>query len=222
MRSRRSGLGGLLAIGVAIGAILSGAPAQALTLGDLDAGDSITSLDGSLVFSEFSVAISGDLNPDLTQYAVVQLGEGFRVNGAIAAADGASGTLDITYTATAMGPLQITGARIFFNAAVVGESAAAVTMEDLLTESSGAMVGELDVLVDGAGTSDKEDTTVFSELGSLYVDKSILVDSTGAIAVTLSVIDQTFTVIPEPATAALLATGLMGLAASRPRSRTLP
>jgi hypothetical protein len=219
MRSRRSGFGGWLSIGVVALALGLGAPARALTLADLDAGDDLTSLDGTLTFSDFSIAISGDLNPDLGLYTVERLDAGFRINGAIAVADEAAGSLDLTYTVTAAGPLEIAGARIFFNAAVWGESASAVTMEELLSDGGGSMVGQLDLLVDGSGANTKVDEASFSELASLLVQKSISVDSEGAVAVTLSVIDQTFTVVPEPATAGLLVAGLAGLAACAPRRR---
>jgi len=220
MRIGRSGYLGLLAIAAALVAIGWGAPAQAVTLGDLTGGDSLGSLDGNLMFDDFTGSISGALNPDLDQYTVEALEHGFRISGAFSVADGNAGGLDITYTATALNSLQLTAAQIFFNAAVYGETASAVTIEDLLTESGGSMIGELDLLVDGLGADTKYAETSFAPLAQLFAEKSILVDaqSSGAIAATLSVVNQTFTVVPEPLSLSMVAAGLIGLAAAGRRS----
>ena len=189
------------------------APASALTLGDLNAGDMFTSGNGALEFSFDigSVVIAGSLNSNLDNYVVVTLDNGFRIVGPIGVADGNVGDILLDYSVSATNILNpIISAELSFNGSAFGLGSTANIAEDFSNGDS------LNVAVTGGGFSQKHDMALFGQdIATLDVLKDIQVISAdiGHLA-SISVIDQRFNVIPEPGTAALmLGGGLVGIAA---------
>jgi hypothetical protein len=201
--------------------MVTSSTASALTLADLDLGltTSFTSLDGSLEFSEFQdITAGGGLNSNLANYTVVQLDGGFRIVGPIAVAGGDTGALSLSYKVSAVLPAQLMdGAYVFFNGAAFGDDAFADLTSNLLGSMGGSAIpgdGVLNLLVTGDGTKIKVDSSIFDPILEFFVDDVVVrVDSAGALAATVSAVDQRFSLVPEPTTGLMLGLGLFGLAA---------
>jgi hypothetical protein len=201
---------GALALAVALG---SARGADALTLADLDAGDSFAA--GTLTFSDFDVVVAGDLSIDLADYAVQVLGDGFRIAGPLTSALGDSGTMIVSYQVSAGGPL-IEGASLLAPAVTIGPGSLAWAAEAVL----GPALDVLGTLLafDFGPVSDPDDSLSFAPVSLLSVIKVIHVDS--GLVSALPFVEQRFAVVPEPMTLLLLAGGLAGLAiAGRRRVR---
>jgi hypothetical protein len=194
--------------------------ASALTLADLNAGDMFTSGNGSLEFSfgADSVLVSGSLNSDLDNYEVVILDDGFRLVGPIGAADGNDGDILLDYSVSATNLLNpIFSAHLLFNGSAFGLESTANIAGELSNGDS------LAVAVTGGGLSQKNDLALFAEptetLAVVLKDIQVISFDVGQLA-SISLIDQRFAVIPEPGTAILLLSGLVGMAVTRrPRRR---
>jgi hypothetical protein len=171
------------------------------SLKDLVGGDTLTSGNGELVFSDFEVIISGSLSPKLRFYKVIALDDGFAIAGPIGVADGDSGDLLIQYTVTSTSP--ITQATLKFNGVAHrnGSSASVVETYDEPVDV------ELFVFATGGGGKQRFDTLDLEGFTQLRVTKDILVDAAncGGFAA-ISWIEQRFQTAPEPA--ALLLIGL--------------
>lgn len=195
--------------------VVTSSTASALTLADLEAGASFTSTDGSLLFSEFQgIEAKDDLNPDLWNYTVLQLDGGFRIVGPIGVASGDFGVLSLSYKVSATKPM--VGANVFFNGAAFGDDAFADLTSILLGSIGGSEIpgdGELNLLVTGDGTKIKVDSSLFDPILEFFVYEEVRVDSTGALAASVSAVDQRFSLVPEPTTGLMLGLGLFGLAA---------
>lgn len=208
MRLSRLGL----AVGAALALLLSvGSSAKALSLADAVAGGTLNSSDGSLVFSDFEVTITGDLSDDPANYELVPLESGFRLAGPIGVADGELGDLLLSFTVETTGSLVIDGASLFSNVRAFGEGSLASVAEDL----GGIDLGVQDpllVLATGGGGFVPGASVSFAPVSSISITKDVLVKSSqpGHIAA-ISLVDQTFSVIPEPATLALVGLGSVGL-----------
>lgn len=222
MDHRLRGLRGC--IGRAFGAIALAfsfaSTAGALTLADLDDGEVFDSGDHRITFSfdPGSVSITGDLSPDLTNYGVVILEHGFSIVGPMGVSDGNVGDIALRYLASANDGFFDT-ASIFFNGAAVGNGALAAVAEDFI--ANGQLVGDLLVQVTGGGLSQKIDTTSFAPgITAFDVVKDIQIITTDPAQIaTISVLDQNFTVVPEPTTLAMLGLGLAVLAHRGSRRR---
>ncbi len=205
---------GWRAAAIAVLCLAVTAPASALTLGDLNAGDMFTSGNGALEFSFDigSVVIAGSLNSNLDNYVVVTLDNGFRVVGPIGVADGNVGDILLDYSVSATNILNpIISAELSFNGSAFGLGSTANIAEDFSNGDS------LNVAVTGGGFSQKHDLALFSEptdlLAVVLKDIQVISVDIGHLA-SISVIDQRFNVVPEPGTAALmLGGGLVGIAA---------
>jgi hypothetical protein len=210
MRFRGHGLalGATLALAVVLGA----APVQALSLADAVAGSSLSSMDGSLLFNDFSAVITGDLSADLSDYELVAIDQGLRFIGPVGVADGEVGDILLTYSVEASGDLMIIGASLFSNVRAIGSGSFANVAEDVFGSGDDPMAS-LFVFATGGGGFDPTDSESFGPTSSLrLVVKDIQVSSSGPGSIAaISLVQQTFAVIPEPATLLLVALGSAGL-----------
>ncbi len=215
----RNNLLSLLAGAVALAGVSGSALAVPLSV--LVAGGSIDSADGTLTFSNFDAIVTGALSDDLSNYEVTALTTGFRLTGAFLVADGNIGDMVLSFTATADAGLQITNARLFFNGSFNGGDGvppglgAGVT-ETIFAGGSGDPIANLSVAASSQGFEKLVDTEALNPAQeSIDVLKDIALSSFagGDGSVThISIVDQTFTVTPEPGTLLLGAMGLVGLA----------
>jgi hypothetical protein len=181
--------------------------ARALTLADLAGGGSFSA--GLLTFDDFEITVVGDLSPQLEDYAVQVLGDGFRVSGPLSAVSGDSGTLLVSYQVTAPADL-IEGAALFAPGIAIGSGSQAWVGESLLDGAD--VLGSLFVFdIAGVGSS-PADSVGFAPVSHVEVAKSVHLGS--GLFAALTVVDQRFFVAPEPLTLLLLVVGLLGLAAS--------
>jgi len=196
----------LFPIALAI-ALAAGVPqaARALTLADLDAGGSFSV--GSLTFSDFDVLVTGDVSADLSDYPVQLLADGFRLAGIPCLTLGEEATVLVSYVVESA--LGIDGASLFAPLVAAGAGAAALVSDSLLDEDGDALATLLALNVFGDG-SDFSDSAGFVATTKLQVVKVISL-TTGVVAAVPHV-DQRFSVVPEPLTLVMLASGLSGLA----------
>jgi len=188
-----------------------GSAAGALSLADAVSGVTLES--GGLLFSDFQVAITGDLSSDLDDYAILGVGSGFTLTGDITQVFGESGTLTLSYQVSVLDASQsITDALLSFDGQVLGPGAYAFVTEGVSDAGFGGL-GSLFVFDFGAGGSQGTDAVGFANQTLLNVTKTIQLDAEafGALFATAGSIQQQFTVVPEPRTFATLGLGLFGL-----------
>jgi hypothetical protein len=189
-------------------AFAAGVPqsARALTLADLDAGGSFSV--GALTFSDFDVLVAGDLSVDLADYGVQLLADGFRLAGPLSTVLDEEGTLLVSFAVEAAGSFAIEGASLFSPLVAVGPGAAAL-VSDAIFDGDGnplAQLLALDVFGFGASPSD---AASFAGQAKLQVVKAVALG--GGVFSAAPHVDQRFSVVPEPLTLAMLASGLVGL-----------
>jgi hypothetical protein len=207
-------------VALAAAALLAafGTPAQALTLADLAVGGSFSSLDGRITFSNFDVTVTGSLSTDLDDYAVAALGDGFRIVGAIAAADGNVGSIQLSFEAETVNVGDaISGASLAGNPFALGEAGALAAVNEQIFGPPGFggadVLAALGVVATSGGLLDVFDSAAFAPQTRVGVSKGILVLASGESAAMLSQVDQRFAVVvPEPGMMVLGALGLLGLA----------
>src|SRR5215472_11384657 len=91
---------GKAALGLALAAALGLAGnAHGTTLADLNGGASLTV--GPLTFSGFTITVTGSLDPNLADYKVVTLSDGFQIAGPFSAINGQKGDMLVSYDVTA-------------------------------------------------------------------------------------------------------------------------
>jgi PEP-CTERM motif len=191
---------------------LGAAPSSALTLADLQAGESFTQ-DG-VTYENFKVKVLGTgMTRDLTRYEVVPGPCGFQIAGDAANASGGDGRLRITYdvSSTEEGGVVLTSVAVFS-----GTDPDTMVKNKRRIFDEGKLIGTMFAKpMPGMDSLQLE----LDHVGSVRVVDTIRV--WGRFADGANVTSRYFTedcLIPEPGTALLLAGGLFGLAAVR-RSR---
>jgi len=167
MRICRAGWGFAIAL-----ALVIAASAQATTLADLNGGQSLTV--GSLTFSDFTVTVSGSLDPNLADYTVLTLSDGFRIVGNFSAFNGKQGDMLVSYDVSAAPGSAVDDLSLAFNGAAVGAHSGATVSEDLFGIPSGDPIASALVFSTGSGGSQKVDHVTFAPQTSFTVEKDIL------------------------------------------------
>lgn len=226
-------LHGLRMAAVAV-ALFAASPGQALTLADLNAGASLSSLDGTLTFQDFSVTVPATVGASANAFLGLDLalievealptnGFGFRViefDSPLVAVGDEVGQLQIEFTVVASPAFEITGANLRFTGTALGTGAIARIDE---TITGAGVDSSLTVIRQAGGAQQPIAETVFgSAVGSVDVSASILLDTRGrtAILAQLSEFEPGFSArpIPEPGAIALFSGSMaLVLAASRRR-----
>jgi hypothetical protein len=205
MKLQRRGLGVAAALGVALAAIAPPS-ARALTLADLVGGGGFSV--GLLSFSDFDVSIGGDLSADLADYPVQILPDGFRLTGPLSSLLGASGTLLLSYDVTAADPM-IDGVSLFAPGTTIGSGAQAWVAESVLGPGNSPLASLFVYDLEGVGAS-PSDAASFAAVSAISVAKTVQVG--GGIFAVIPVVDQRFSLVPEPWSLAMVSAGLAGLA----------
>ncbi len=184
---------------------------EALTLQDLNAGASFTSSGGELSFdfAAGSIALSGALPVDLSQYTVLPTASGFLVSGPMAVIGPAAfGALTLAYQVTASAGFAIDAASLQTSGIAFGPGALAIASAGF---SNGAALGVLLAPSGGTGAADGAMFPAASFLNAL-ASVQLFAMTPGDVAAFGSV-QQGFALsaVPEAATMLLLAAGLLGL-----------
>jgi hypothetical protein len=194
-------------------AAAAGAPASALTLADLVAGESFTQ-DG-VVYADFHVKVRGKgLSRDLSLYEVTPGPCGFQIGGDAATGNGGDGRLRITYdvSSTEEGGVVLTSVDVFS-----GENPDTMVKNKRRLYEGKELIGTL-FAKPMPGMDHLE--LALDGVSSLRVVDTIRV--WGRFENGAGVTSRYFTedcLIPEPGTGLLLSAGLLGLAAGRRRPR---
>jgi hypothetical protein len=166
MRTGKAALGFVLA-----SALVVAGSAQALTLADLNGGQSLTV--GPLTFSDFTTTVTGALDPNLADYKVVTLSDGFEIVGNISAFNGQQGDMLVSYDVSAAQGSAVDDITLKFDGNASGPHSGATVSEDLF--AGGNSIASAHVFSTGSGGSQKVDTATFAPQTSFMVEKDILV-----------------------------------------------
>ena len=231
--------------GVAVVLVLLAVAARAsfaATVTNLNAGDSINLSTivsqglqvqiGDKLFGDFQFSYSdnnGNTNDDIRAQQINltaltnDIGFGIRITNAWRASGSTAEDTIFAYSVTVLAPgYSISDAHMTYNGVSTGNSFSAVT-EQFFTGGFGAgLVGTMEVHNDSGTDVKQQDSIVFSPtFTKLYIEKDIHLEGAGLDQpgnATISIIDQTFSQIPEPSTFALTLGALAGLACCRRRT----
>lgn len=211
--------------------------AALFSMQELVDGGSFDSPDGTLRFDQFTFEIVTDdtLSPNLSDYKVLVdaalMSDGFRLVGSILVGGEDSGRIKLAYQVTSLVG-EITAAGLSFNGIAYGDGAQASVFSEFFSVpgdtpllAGNLLVGNLEVYSigsDPAGEAMRRDFDFIAfdhGYDKLRVENDIIVVSDGGIFGSMSVVEQHFTTVPEPSTAALLGFGLIGVGISRSRKR---
>jgi hypothetical protein len=232
---KMTALHGLRAIAVAI-ALGAASSASALTLADLNAGASFSSLDGSLTFQNFTVSVPATIGSSSNAFLGLDLalievealptsGFGFRViefDAPLVAVGEEVGQLVIGFEAVASPSFVITGANLRFTGTAIGAGALA-RIDETISSAGGDIT--LTAIRQGGGVQDPDDQDVLlSPTQSVDVTTTITLDTRGrtAFLAQLSEFEPGFSArpVPEPGAVAIFG-GSMLLIVTASRRRWL-
>lgn len=231
MRMNKTAFYRLLSIAGSI-AVAAG-PATALTLADLDAGASFTSLDGSITFQDFEVSLPATVGSATNSFVGLDLALievealptnalGFRViefDAPLVAVGEEIGQIVIDFRAVANSYL-ITGVNLRFTGTAIGTGAYA-RIDETVTSPGGSV--SLTAIRQGGGAQQPTDADVLpTAAGAVDVSTTITLSAQGqsALLAQLSEFEPGFSArpIPEPAALAIFGGGFaLVVAASRRR-----
>jgi hypothetical protein len=153
--------------------------AHATTLADLNGGASLTV--GGLTFSGFTVTVTGSLDPNLADYQVQTLSDGFKIVGSFSATNGQSGDMLVSYNVSATGSA-VNDISLTFDGMAAGAHSAATVSENLFGIPGGNPIASASVFAIAGGPSQNVATATFAPVTSFAVEKDILVTAGTATA----------------------------------------
>src|SRR5215469_789906 len=148
MRTRRGTGSALLSFGLALAVGFAG-NAHATTLADLNGGASLTV--GSLTFNDFIVTVTGSLDPNLADYQVQTLSDGFKIVGGFSAGSGQQGDMLVSYDVHAAPGFAVDDLSLKFDGHAVGAHSLASVSEDLFSIPGGNSIASANVFATGSG-----------------------------------------------------------------------
>jgi hypothetical protein len=204
MRKLPFALGSIAALLLLVGGTTSSAKAD--TLQNLISTNGTITV-GNLVLSNFGYLQTGDM-PAASNVNVTGIANGLRFQGGFIdnLGGGASDAL-ITYKVTATGGALISDAHLSGNVKVAGGDGSISVNETFLPSNSSSLT----IFDNVPGSKQMSDSAIFvTPATEIEVQKDILASSVTGVA-TMSFVDQTYSLVPEPTSIALLGVGALGL-----------
>jgi|GEM_PF-2258235 len=168
----RIGTGSAL-LGLALALVVGFAGrAQATTLADLNGGASLTV--GGLTFSGFTVTVTGSVDPNLADYSVQTLSDGFKIVGNFSATNGQQGDMLVSYDVSAAAGSEVDDIGLKFDGMAAGPHSAATVSENLFGIPGGNSIASASVFATAGGPSQNVATATFAPVTSFEVEKDIL------------------------------------------------
>jgi hypothetical protein len=219
----------IMAVGLAMAlGVGASSTASTFTAQQLVDGASFDSPDGNLHFNNFKFAVvtGSSLSTNLSDYQVTVDGSltsgGFRITGPIGVTgNNSAGIIQFAYDVTANSGPGINSVGLYVNGRASGPGARAIVSEDIFAPGIPGPLAQLSVVLSGEEEQRVVDYVEFEDFyTSLHIEKAIDVGTDEGTLATISVIDQNFTVVPEPSTASLMVLGLLGAGVWRSHSQS--